>query len=179
MQLYFCVGQSILCQIMSVEKSVWKGLWHCSVVYVNRNIRHLAQAKVSRVIKFSTIFYPLSAKEFVHKRCWQIVGGGVFMGKEVPMYFVHKWWLLLGRVSQRVSRANSKKCDIILPSTPHIMFSSGWKILWQKGVKLQPVLLGCELVIMNSTCTNFPTNFNSTKISTSGIHLSGGTPWAV
>ena len=148
------MGQSILCQIMSVEKSVWKGLWHCSVVYVNRNIRHLAQAKAKLVIEFSNIFY-LSAKEFSHKRCWQIAGGGVFMGKEVPMYFVHKWWLLLGRVSQRVSRANSKKCDIILPSTSHIMFSSGWKVLWQKGVKLQPALLGWGKYLAVTSCNVF------------------------
>ena len=71
---FICVGQSILCQIMSVEKSVWKGLWHCSVVYVNRNIRHLAQAKVSRVIKFSKSFYLLAKPKsrFSQKMNWRI-----------------------------------------------------------------------------------------------------------
>ena len=47
-----------------------------SVVYVNRNIRHLAQDKAKLVIEFSKTFY-LSAKEVVHKRRWQIAGGGV------------------------------------------------------------------------------------------------------
>ena len=59
------------------------------------------------------------------------------------------------RVSQRVSRANSKKSDIILPSTPHIMFSSEWKVLWQKGVKLQPVLLGCGEFLAVASCNVF------------------------
>ena len=38
-----------------------------------------------------------STKEFVHKRRWQIAGEGVIKGKDVPMYFIYKWWLLLGR----------------------------------------------------------------------------------
>ena len=59
------------------------------------------------------------------------------------------------RVSQRVSRANSKKCDIILPSTPHIMFSSEWKVLWQKWVKLQPVLLDCGEFLAVTFCNVF------------------------
>ena len=51
-----------------------------------------------------------------------------------------------------MSRANSKKCDVILPSTPHIMFSSGWKVLWQKGDKVQPVLLGCGEYLAVTSC---------------------------
>ena len=51
--------------------------------------------------------------------------------------------------------AHIQKSAVILPSTSHIMFSSGWKVLWQKGVKLQPALLGWGNYLAVTSCNVF------------------------
>ena len=56
------------------------------------------------------------------------------------------------RASEGVSCEKSAILFLNLPSTPHIMFSPGWKILWQKGVKVQPVLLGCGEYLAVTSC---------------------------
>ena len=58
----------------------------------------------------------------------------------------------LSRASEGVSCEKSAILFFNLPSTPHIMFSPGWKVLWQKGVKVHPVLLYCGEYLAVTSC---------------------------